>query len=50
MKTDGRPKMRDCAKANALLFLDKDGYGYQEGEYVPVELSFPYTIPPVEWE
>lgn len=50
VKTDGRPKMRDCTKANALLFLDKDGYGYQEGEYFPVELSFPYAIPPVEWE
>lgn len=47
LSTDARPKMRACAQANALLFLDKDGYGYEKGDYFPVELNFPYSIPPM---
>ena len=42
-----RPVMREAGEANALICLDKDGYGYREGEYFPVELRWPYTLPPM---
>ena len=42
-----RPVMREADQANALICLDKDSEGYYEGDYYPVELRWPYTLPPL---
>ena len=44
---DSRPTMRGADEANAIICFDKNGYGYEEGEYYPVELRWPYTLPPM---
>ena len=44
---ESRPVLRDANDANALICLDRHGYGYVEGERYPVELRLPYTLPPL---
>ncbi|MGN0077168.1 MAG: molybdopterin molybdotransferase MoeA [Coriobacteriales bacterium] len=46
-KPQGRPELREVDSANGMICLDRDGYGYQEGELFPVELRWPYTLPPL---
>lgn len=41
------PVLREAGEANGLICFDKDGYGYEEGELYPVELRWPYTLPPL---
>ena len=40
------PALRGTTEANALVVVDKDSYGWREGEAYEVELRYPYTLPP----
>ncbi len=40
------PVLRDCEKANAIVVIDTDSYGWQRGDYMPIELRYPYLLPP----
>lgn len=41
-----RPALRCCDRANGLVTVPKDGWGWQCGDRVTVELRYPYTLPP----
>lgn len=41
-----RPALRCCDRANGLVTVDKDGWGWRAGERVTVELRYPYVLPP----
>ncbi len=41
-----RPALRCCERANGLVTVAKDGWGWQRGDRVTVELRYPYTLPP----
>ena len=41
-----RPALRCCDRANGLVVVPKDGWGWRAGERVTVELRYPYTLPP----
>lgn len=38
------PVLKDCAKAQGYLVLDKDSLGFNQGDLVEIELRFPYSI------
>lgn len=46
LHTYDRPVIRDCTWGNGLVTVDKDSYGWVEGDEVEVELRWPYTLPP----
>ncbi|MDO4501725.1 MAG: molybdopterin molybdotransferase MoeA [Coriobacteriia bacterium] len=40
------PVLKGSNQANALIVVDKDSYGWERGDRYPVELRYPYTLPP----
>lgn len=38
------PVLRDCNHAQGFLVVPTDSYGYREGEFVPIELRYPYSM------
>ncbi len=48
LEMEEAPALRECDKANALIVVETDSYGWRYGDYMPVELRAPYYLPPAQ--